>query len=141
MVKQKKYTLNIDEDIDFEVIGISTPFADYRLAWELNDKFEFKFEKSPDLISIYNRKSKDTSKFHQFSFIDEENFKEFYLVKNKQGNQFVTQDHALMDFILIFKSNLMFDSKEFISRLRNTNGIIAAFKLDVSNFDFLDFMN
>ncbi len=138
MGKQKKYLLNIDDEFEFEVFGLSTPFADYRLAWELNDKLEFRFEKSSEFLSVFDRKTKQLKKFQQFSFIDEENLTEIHLLKNKQGNQIVTSEHAMMDFFLVLRNNFTIDSVKFLSQLRNTNGIVAAFKLESENFDFID---
>jgi hypothetical protein len=137
MAKQKKFTLDIDDDLEFDVFGISTPFADYRLAWELNDKFELKFEKSTQTIHIFDRRTKKNNQFQQFSYVDEENLTEFHLLKNKQGNQIVTQDHAVMDYFLILKNNFSIDTNKFLSRIRNTNGIVAVFKLESDNFDFI----
>jgi hypothetical protein len=140
MGKTKKYTLNIEDELECDVFGLSTPFADYRLAWALNEHHEFKFEKSNEMISIYDRKSKQLKSFQQFSFIDNENLTEIYLLKNKQGNQIVTQELAMMDFFLIIKNNLTIDTNKFLAELRNTNGIVAAFKLESERLEFLDEM-
>lgn len=141
MTKQKKYTLNIEDELDFEVFGLSTPFADYRLAWVLNDKLEFKFEKSEDAIPIFDRKSKQVKKFQQFFFRDDENHIEVHLLKNKEGNQFVVYEHAMMDFFLILRNNLTIDTTNLLAQLRNTNGIVAAFKLENDSFEFIAEMN
>ncbi len=141
MVKTKKYMLNIEDEVEFDVFGLSTPFADYRLAWALNDKLEFKFEKSSDLLSVFDRKTKQMKMFQQFSFIDEENLTQICLLKNKQGNQIVTADHAKMDYFLIIKNNFTIDTNKLLTQLRNTNGIVAAFKLEQNNFDFIEEMN
>ncbi len=141
MGKSKKYTLNIEDEIDFDLFGLSTPFADYRLAWALNEKLEFKFEKSIELLSIFDRKTKQMKSFQQFSYIDDENLTQIYLLKNKQGNQIVTTEHAMMDYFLIIKNNYTIDINKLLSQLRNTNGIVAAFKLERDNFDFLEEMN
>jgi hypothetical protein len=141
MVKTKKYTLNIDDEVEFDVFGLSTPFADYRLAWALNENLEFKFEKSSDQFSIFDRKSKQLKSFQQFSFVDEENLTQIFLIKNKQGNQIVTAEHLMMDYFLIIKNNFTLDLNKLLTQLRNTNGIVAAFKLEQGNFDFLEEMN
>lgn len=141
MSKPKKYILQLEEEISFEVFGLSTPFPDYRLAWELNDKFDFKFEKTADLTTIFDRKTKKFKKFQSFSFVDGENLTAFYLLKNKQGNQVVSPEHSMMDFFLILKENFLMDSNQLLTKLRNTNGIVAVFKLDVDKFDFIEEMN
>jgi hypothetical protein len=140
MAKQKKYTLFVEEELEFEVFGLSSPFAYYRLAWELNNRFEFKFEKSLDLFSLTDRKTKVQRQFQHFHFEDEENHSTFYLLKNKQGNQSITNEHNLMDFFLIIKNNLTIETNQFLNQLRNTNGIVAAFKLENEDFDFIDYI-
>ncbi len=50
MGKIKKHTLNIEYEVEFDVFGLSNPFADYRLAWALNEQLDFKFEKSNEPI-------------------------------------------------------------------------------------------
>jgi hypothetical protein len=138
MGKIKKYTLNIEYEVDFDVFGLSTPFADYRLAWALNEQLDFKFEKSNELISIFDRKTKQMKSFQRFSYADEENLTQIFLLKNKQGNQIVTADHTMMDFFLIIKNNFAIDTNKLLTQLRNTNGIVAAFKLERDNFDFIE---
>lgn len=138
MGKIKKYTLNIECEVDFDVFGLSTPFADYRLAWALNEQLDFKFEKSNELISIFDRKTKQMKSFQRFSYVDEDDHTQIYLLKNKQGNQIVTADHTMMDFFLIIKNNFVIDTNKLLTQLRNTNGIVAAFKLERDSFDFIE---
>ena len=138
MGKIKKHTLNIEYEVEFDVFGLSTPFADYRLAWALNEQFDFKFEKSNELISIFDRKTKQMKSFQRFSYADEEDLTQIFLLKNKQGNQIVTADHTMIDFFLIIKNNFAIDTNKLLTQLRNTNGIVAAFKLERDSFDFIE---
>jgi hypothetical protein len=140
MGKIKKHTLNIEYEVEFDVFGLSTPFADYRLAWALNEQFDFKFEKSNELISIFDRKTKQMKSFQRFSYADEEDLTQIFLLKNKQGNQIVTADHTMMDFFLIIRNNFTIDTNKLLTQLRNTNGIVAAFKLERDSFDFIEEM-
>ena len=140
MGKTKKYILDIDYEVEFEVFGLSTPFADYRLAWALNEKLDFKFEKSNEQISIFDRKTKQMRVFQRFTYNDEENLTQIFLLKNKQGNQMLTADHSMMDFFLIIKNNFTVDTSNLLSQLRNTNGIVAAFKLESESFSFIEEM-
>lgn len=140
MGKTKKYILDIDYEVEFEVFGLSTPFADYRLAWALNEKLDFKFEKSNEQISIFDRKTKQMRVFQRFTYNDEENLTQIFLLKNKQGNQMLTADHSMMDFFLIIKNNFTIDTSNLLSQLRNTNGIVAAFKLESESFSFIEEM-
>ena len=44
MTRLKKMKLEIDDEIEFPILGISTALGDYRLAWELNSKLNLKFQ-------------------------------------------------------------------------------------------------
>ncbi len=51
MGKVKKYELTLDDEQPFEVYGISTAFADYRLTWELNQMLGIHLEKNNNALS------------------------------------------------------------------------------------------
>lgn len=78
--------------------------------------------------------------FQRFTYNDEENLTQIFLLKNKQGNQILTADHSMMDFFLIIKNNFTVDTSNLLSQLRNTNGIVAAFKLESESFSFIEEM-
>ena len=50
MAKVKKYELILEDEMTLEVIGISSAFADYRLAWELNQCFNINLVKNNDVF-------------------------------------------------------------------------------------------
>ena len=50
MSRVKKIKLEIDDEIEFPILGLSTALGDYRLAWELNSKLNLKFERSVDCL-------------------------------------------------------------------------------------------
>jgi hypothetical protein len=138
MSKQKKYTLTFDDEIDFDVFGISSPFADYRLAWELNGILKIQLEKQAESIIVFDKKSKKNNSFQLYSFFDEENLTRFYLIRNKQQNCLIASENQIMDYFLVIKENLTLDLANFLTDLRKINGIVAVFKLESEKFDFVE---
>jgi hypothetical protein len=138
MSKQKKYTLTFDDEIDFDVFGISSPFADYRLAWELNGILKIQLEKQTESIIVFDKKSKKNNSFQLYSFFDEENLTRFYLIRNKQQNCLIASENQIMDYFLVIKENLTLDLANFLTDLRKINGIVAVFKLESEKFDFVE---
>lgn len=138
MSKPKKYTLTFDDEIDFDVFGVSSPFADYRLAWELNGILKIQLEKQSESVTVIDKKSKKSNSFQLYSFYDEENLTHFYLVRNKQNNCLLSPENQIMDYFLVIKENLVLDLEIFITELRKINGIVAVFKLESEKFDFVD---
>jgi hypothetical protein len=138
MSKQKKYTLTFDDEIDFDIFGISSPFADYRLAWELNGILKIQLEKQTESINVFDKKSKKNNSFQLYSFFDEENLTRFYLIRNKQQNCLIASENQIMDYFLVIKENLTLDLANFLTDLRKINGIVAVFKLESEKFDFVE---
>lgn len=138
MSKQKKYTLTFDDEVDFDIFGISSPFADYRLAWELNGILKIQLEKQAESIIVFDKKSKKNNSFQLYSFFDEENLTRFYLIRNKQQNCLIASENQIMDYFLVIKENLTMDLSNFLIDLRKINGIVAVFKLESEKFDFVE---
>lgn len=140
MTKVKKYTLNFENEEDFDVFGISSPFADYRLAWELNAILSIQLGKVNETLELIDKKSKQTNAFSYYSFFDEENLTRFYLIKNKQNNRYVSSENQMMDYFLFIKDNLTIDLENFINDLRKINGIVAVFELQSEKFEFAEYL-
>jgi hypothetical protein len=87
MGKVKKYELTLDDELPFEVYGISTAFADYRLTWELNQMLGIHLEKEQQRFELYMPKLKAQQAFSYFSYTDQELLTRFFLIKNKQEQQ------------------------------------------------------
>ena len=66
MGKVKKYELTLDDEQPFEVYGISTAFADYRLCWELNQTLGILLEKQTKRFEMFIPKLKAQHAFSYF---------------------------------------------------------------------------
>lgn len=140
MGKVKKYDLSFDEEQPFEVYGISSAFADYRLCWELNQLFGVLLVKQNEPFELYIPKLKTIQQFHYFFFEDSELLTRFYLVKNKQGQQHLQADRPMIDFFLVLKDNFSHEPSVFLDQLRKINGVIAVFEFNYKEFDVLDYL-
>ena len=90
MTRVKKIKLEIDEEIEFPILGLSTALADYRLAWELNSKLNLSFRKLDDstFFSIPDKHKKNID-YEYYSYVNEEEMSKFFLVKNKMKKFFL----------------------------------------------------
>lgn len=133
MVKQKRYLLDFDDEIDYDVIGICSHHNDYRLAWSINSSLGFHLEQSPvPYIITTTKKGIITHQPHpMFEYYEEENRVSYYLIKNKEAGKFLIQEKPTIDFFLFIHRNNVVDQNEVIEKLRKVNSILAVFKLDV----------
>ncbi len=62
-LKPKSHKFTLAEDTQFDVLGLSTAFNDYRLAWELNTFLDMRITLHEEQLEIYESKTKETSFF------------------------------------------------------------------------------
>jgi len=139
MGKVKKYELTLDDEQPFEVYGISTAFADYRLTWELNQMLDIHLEKEQERFEVYLLKIKSQQEFSYFFYEDQELLTRFFLIKNKQDQQLLQADRPMIDYFLVLKDNFSHEPDALIDKLRSINGIVAVFSFNHEEFDILDY--
>ena len=140
MGKVKKYELTLDDEQPFEVYGISTAFADYRLTWELNQMLGIHLEKEQQRFELFVPKLKAQHAFSYFSYEDQELLTRFFLIKNKQDQQLLQADRPMIDYFLVLKDNFSHESAVLLEQLRKINGIVAVFDFNYEEFDILDYL-
>jgi hypothetical protein len=140
MGKVKKYELTLDDEQPFEVYGISTAFADYRLTWELNQMLAIHLEKEEQRFELFMPKLKAQQAFNYFSYADQELLTRFFLIKNKQEQQLLQADRPMIDYFLVLKDNFSHDAAALLEQLRKINGIVAVFDFNYEEFDILDYL-
>ena len=130
MSKKKKHILTFDDEIEFEMIGICTHHSDYRLVWGINDKVKLKFIKSDEDYCVTNRKGETISLHSMYTFIDEENRVDYYLIKNKIQGKLLVPEKAAIDYFLFLCNNSAIELNEFVSKLKQIDSVLAAYQFD-----------
>ncbi|MBN8702368.1 MAG: IPExxxVDY family protein [Bacteroidetes bacterium] len=126
-----KFKLEIDYDYDFFLAGIVCHEPDYRISWAINKKFNLQLVKDKD-IEIHT-KSNSVFHFSLFSFVDELNYKEFFLVRNKCGRKNLIPEQKQMDFFLLVKGSMSKENeKELIKDLIEIPFVLMAMAVPVN---------
>lgn len=126
-----KFTLNIEEEYDFSLIGISCHAKDFRLCFELNKLLEIDLTRAKDLEII----SKNTTgNYALFEYIDEDNFLDYYLISNRGEKGFLIPEHKTIDFLLQLKGATNEDiEEELISKICSLSIVLTAYQIDVDS--------
>ncbi|MEY4289086.1 MAG: hypothetical protein RLZZ30_1174 [Bacteroidota bacterium] len=140
MAKVKKYELVLEDETTLEVFGISSAFADYRLAWELNQRFDINLVKSNEDFEIRHQKTKEIQSFRYFSFFDEEMLTRFYLIKNRQDAGIFHAERPMIDFFLVLRENYSMKKEELMQKLRQINGLVAVFDFPPDEFELIEYL-
>ena len=124
-----KLTLEVEEDYDFELVGICSHVKDYRLSWEINKALEFDLEKDDNYeINVKG----DRQSYSFFSFIDDENLVEFYLINNRCSNGILIPEEKKSDYFLMIRGVLRGGHKEeLIQKISNIKNVLTTYEIEV----------
>jgi len=140
MTRVKRIKLELDEEIEFPILGISTALNDYRLAWLLNENLDLSFQKENNVFTLPNKK-KELKSYEYYLHQNEDDLSKFILVKNIQQGSVLFSDSEKLDFFLVLRENYIHPIEELIRDLRMINGIVAIFPFSSSEFEFSEYLN
>lgn len=125
-----KHKLFLEEEYNFDLIGICCSHSDYRLCWAMNSALEINLSKSED---YYLKNKKDGEYYFSFyEYTDEETFQSFYLLKNLSFDNYkrLIPEQDQIDYFLIIKDSYDLILNDFLTRLKKIDCILTAFKFD-----------
>tara|TARA_R110001592_G_scaffold140938_1_gene362101 strand:- start:7513 stop:7926 length:414 start_codon:yes stop_codon:yes gene_type:complete len=126
-----KLLLNIEEEYDFFLIGISCHAKDYRLCWEMNRLLNIDLARTEDLD--INLKT-SIGKFSFYEFIDEENYSEYFLISNRSAKGFLIPEQKNTDFLFMIKG-AAYDSliEEISEKIGASEIVLTSYNIDVDS--------
>jgi len=129
-----KYKLDISVDYNFDLIGIAAHLSDYRLCWFLNEQLQLRLHKSEAPFYVSDKNGKISGSFSMFEWLDEDNFRNFFLLKNKSDGQFLFPELPKIDYFLVVQEAGSIDIDDFLMQMKEIKPILAVFNLDVATF-------
>jgi len=125
-----RYLLEEDVSFDFNLIGISSHYHDYRLCWAINKSLDFKMERAENEIIIQERSSRQLLAFPAFYFICPESDVMFELIANRNAEGFLIPEMRQADFFLKFDDFYSDSIPELIQKLRTISMVNMAFQVE-----------
>jgi hypothetical protein len=142
MSKIKKFTLSFDDELDFDVIGLTSHQMDFRLVWYINNHLGIHLTKSDKKLPVYNEKKDEDILFPYFNYHDELDRIGYYLVKNKNGIDFLIPESTSIDYFLFLTNNYAVDINNLIKKLRQIETVLGVFAFDnqkIKSFQNIEF--
>ena len=122
-----KHLLEEEYEYNFKLLGICCHEKDYRLCWAVNSTLDLNLSKSNKGIElIFNKKSKPNANFSKFSYINDVNSNEYYLIGNKCERSWLIPEKSHIDFFLIVKSDEKKTFDYYLKKLRKIPFILTA---------------
>ncbi len=127
-MRKAKFKLQVDDEFDFDLIGICSDYSDYRLCWGINQQLDVRLEKSNDYILT----SKEDSQLHSmYTFDDEVSHKEIILLRNLSSEKkYLIPENSHLDFFLMLKAIGHLKTEEILQLIRSMEGVRTATMID-----------
>ncbi|HKJ07245.1 MAG TPA: IPExxxVDY family protein [Flavobacteriaceae bacterium] len=116
-------TLDLEE-VDFSLIGIHSPLADYKLAYLLNQHLNFKLERFHQNLDFENSQAQ----FPLFEYKNKKQYIDYYLINNKHVQLKHTTNSGLFKEQMSTTSYLIPEKKK-VDFFLKINGICNTIKL------------
>ena len=130
----KKNKLVVSYEYDFELLGITSSVKEYKLAWAINNSFNFKLKKNEDLVIDFN----GGKKIIISNYIFKTQHSSFRLFKNKSFDSASDSPNYLIpelkNFDFVISINGFEDTylvEEFIQKLRAIAEVMYVQKIDI----------
>lgn len=125
-----KFSLEIEEDYDFFMLGICSHIKDYRLCWEINHEISIQLKKDPDLEVLSNGEKRSFS-FNSYEKADKEH--EFFLISNKSALGYLIPEEKRCDYFLIVKGTISEEEEiGIIKKLNHSRNILTCYPIEAS---------
>lgn len=125
-----KFSLDIEYDYDFVLIGISCHEKDYRICWALNNKLGINLKKENDL-EIKDKKHKEVLSYPFYIFDYKEKYCEYFIIGNKNNQRMLVPEHKQADYFLKITGNVSSEEKqEIIKKIKEINIVLTAYEID-----------
>jgi hypothetical protein len=123
-----KRLLDITEDVDFSLLGISSHVKDYRLCWEINNALSIDLVKED---SILENKGEEEINFSVSRFLDEENHLTFELIANKSEGNVLLHELAQLDYLLkVSGPQNELDIADYRNKIQNIDHVLTVVNIN-----------
>ena len=122
-----KHTLQLEDDFNFDLIGLCSHQSDYRVCWSINEHLDLHLSKSLEPFMVSGKKGEVLSSHSFYEWYDEGEAVEYFLIKNKHQNQFLIPEKSQIDYFLVVREAETIEIDDFLTKIREISGILTAF--------------
>jgi len=124
-----KFVLEVEPDYDFSLLGICSHEKDYRISWAINNELGISLQRTQDL-ELTEKKKGMTSGFSMYSYNDEEKYREYYILANRNGSSFLLPEQKQADYFLLIRSSPAEEEKqEILEKIKRIGLVLTAYEI------------
>lgn len=125
-----KFTLDLEDDFNFDLIGLCSHQGDYRVCWSINEKIGLRLTKSIEPFMVSGKKGVVNSSHSLYEWEDENNSVVYYFIQNKNKGKFLVPEKSQIDFFLVVQEAGVVDLDELLKQLKQIPSILTAISFD-----------
>ena|SRR5690554_7315872 len=125
-----KYTLSLEDDYNFDLIGLCSHQADYRVCWSINETMGLRLQKSIEPYMVSGKKGDVVSSHSLFEWEDEEEAVTYYFIQNKSNGKWLVPEKSQIDYFLVVKEAGSVNLNDFVKSIKKIPSILTAFTFD-----------
>lgn len=122
-----KHTLQLEDDFNFDLIGLCSHQSDYRVCWSINEHLDLHLSKSLEPYMVSGKKGEVISSHSFYEWYDEGNAVEYFLIKNKCNTQFLIPEKGQIDYFLVIREAGIIEVDVLLTKIKEITGILTAF--------------
>lgn len=131
IVAVKKNLLTFEPDFSFTLIAVISPLRGYRISYEVEQKLKIPLYRDEDL-GLFSTK-KIQSWFQVFAFRDEENYRDYFLLANKNSGTFLIPEQKSVDYYLKIEGDMTEkEIKEWLQQLKEIKNVQHCFEVNAN---------
>lgn len=134
-VRKKKHVLSLENEFNFDLIGIVSNHSDYRLVWGINQLLGFHLEKSEQEFDVFDKKTGNTVGHPLYDWISEDDGVAYHLIKNKVASSTLINEKPVIDYFLFISTEAAFDIDGLLSALKKVESVLGAYIFDPSEIE------
>jgi hypothetical protein len=129
------HTLEIEDEYDFEIIGVSSHEKDYRLAWSLNKSLGWRLVRIEDVVVDGKRSTTQHARFRWMHPVDQT---VFTLIDNKTPDGTFMPDLVQFDYLLKIEQPTESTMEKLLVGLRQNDFVLTFQRQEVEKLKFKD---
>jgi hypothetical protein len=130
--QMSKFTLDIEYDFNFILIGISCHEKDYRISWALRERLAIDLCRGEDIV-IASKKPGESGAYAVFEAINEENDSSIFLVSNRTDSSFLVPEQRSVDYLIARGGYDAENQEEIVQQIRGIPFVLTAFAIDAES--------
>ena len=124
---KKRYKIEIDEPVDFEVLAISSHAKLYKLCWEINKELKTNFVKTKN----HTTKTNETLGFERYNHYSEDTSLSLNIISNMSKHGYLEPNNKNVNYFFLIQGGV-YDKKEIMESLFKIDEVLLVFEVNLS---------